>query len=144
MKIRVEQVNIPKTEVTIRCVDPTDKEVSSIIAALNEINRRIPVQQIDTLILLQPQNVLYCEYVNRRVFVYTSQEVFNCGLSLFQLEKEYENLFRCSKNTVVNIHQIKHLKSELHGRILVTLSNGEKILISRHYASALRKRLKER
>lgn len=144
MKIIVEQADITETEVILRCADPTDAEIYKIKAALADMNKQIPVQQTDRLLLLKPQDILYCEYVDRHVFLYTAQDMFPSGLSLSQLELEYPDFFRCSKNTIVNIKQLTHLKSEIHGRILASLSNGEQILISRHYASTLRNRLKQK
>ena len=50
-------------------------------------------------------------------------------------------LLRCGKSTVVNLHAIRKLKSCGAGRIEASLSTGERLMISRHYAPALRERL---
>jgi len=42
---------------------------------------------------------------------------------------------------VVNLKEIGGLKSEAGGRLLLLLSNGEKIWVSRRYAALLRRRL---
>ena len=41
-----------------------------------------------------------------------------------------------------NIYRIDHLKSEPGNRILATMENGEKVMISRKYAKGLRQILK--
>lgn len=144
MKIILEQSDTAEPVVVIRCADPDAEIITAIKMSLQELDKQILIQQTDTLTLLQPRSILYCEYVNRRVFVYTAEDLFPCSLSLQQLVEQFPDFVRCSKSAVVNIRQLTHLKSEVHGRILATLSNGEQLLISRHYASTLRKRLKEK
>lgn len=143
MKLTVEEVPGTETELVLRCSDSSDPEICGLIKYLDGFDKRICVHQADQFTMLSLRDILYCEFVNRMVFVYTDKDVYPCGMSLAQLETKYTNFFRCSKSTVINIGQITHLKSELHGRILATLSNGEQILISRHYASELRRRLQQ-
>ena len=50
--------------------------------------------------------------------------------------------FRCSKSMSVNLHSIASLKSCTDGRIVASLSNGERILIFRQYSRLLRNKLK--
>ena len=63
--------------------------------------------------------------------------------SLSFLEKEYgeDGFFRCGKSASVNLRQTEQLRSQPGGRLLLTFSNGEKILVSRRYAAILRRRL---
>ena len=50
-------------------------------------------------------------------------------------------LLRCGKSCIVNLYAIRRLRSCGAGRIEATLSTGERLMISRHYAPALRERL---
>ena len=93
--------------------------------------------------LLSPREVVYCESVDERTFVYTSGAVFQTALSLAELEDWYGGLglFRAGKSAVVNLHHIRTLKSRPGGRIEAALETGEKLMVSRHYAPLLRERL---
>ena len=90
-----------------------------------------------------PREVVYCESVDERTFVYTSGAVFQTALSLAELEDWYGGLglFRAGKSAVVNLHHIRTLKSRPGGRIEAALETGEKLMVSRHYAPLLRERL---
>lgn len=141
MKLFVIADDIPESELTLRCRDPNAPEVERLRNFLRMDAQRLPAQSEKGLVLLDSSELLYGEFVGRNVFLYTKEGVFPTKLSLAQLEMQQEDLFRCSKSMVVNLRHIRHLRSELSGRILATLSNDERILISRHYAAALRKRL---
>ena len=49
------------------------------------------------------------------------------------------DFFRCSKSVIINISKIEKLKPEITRNILATLSNGEVIVVSRRYATELKK-----
>lgn len=49
-----------------------------------------------------------------------------------------EYFFRCSKSIVVNINKIKNLKPQIDRTIMVTMCNGEKLIISRRYVKAFK------
>lgn len=133
-----------QTEVIIRSARESDGEVQELIALLELQNKRIVATVQDETRLLSPTEVLYCEAVDNHVYVYLKTEVCKTPSSLAQLEQTFlsAGFFRCSKSMIVNLHGIVSLKSGTGGRITATLQNGEKILVSRHYASAMRELIK--
>lgn len=141
MKWTIIEDDLPEAELILRCRDPNAPEIMRLRDYLEGVAARLPAQSEDGLLLLEPQEILYGECVGRTVFLYTQTAVFPTGLSLARLEDCAEDFFRCSKSMVVNLRHLRHLQSELSGRILATLSNQERILISRHFAAALRHRL---
>lgn len=138
MKVIVLRELVAEPEITIRCKDPEEPEIQELLRLIEQ--KKIPARQSGEVSLLDPSEVLYGEFVGRGVFLYTGDQVLAAAVSLAELEREHR-FFRCSKSMAVNLRHIQRLKSEVSGRILATLSNGECILISRHYASSLRKAL---
>ena len=126
-------------ELILRCPDPDAPHIRTLLRVLGDMQRRIPARTETELCFLSPADVLYAEYVERGVFLYTAQNVYSTPLSLAELERE--GLFRCAKSMAVRIGAIRSLQSRANGRILATLQNGEQVLISRHYAAALRSAL---
>lgn len=143
MKITVEHADLPENEVILRC-STLDEEMLGVLSLLRSGLQRMCVwDERRCTTLLTPHEVVYCETVDDRVFVYTGQAMYQTALSLGELESRYGGLgfFRAGKSAVVNLHRIRSLTSREAGRIQATLETGEKLMVSRHYAPLLRERL---
>ena len=128
-------------ELILRCPDPDLPHIQALLALLAEAERRIPAQEGENRAFLSPADVLYAESVDRGVYVCTREAVYKTPLSLAQLESWFPSLIRCARTTLVRLGAIDRLRTAPGGRILATLANGERILITRRYAAALRERL---
>lgn len=64
-------------------------------------------------------------------------------LKLYELEEQLEDadFFRANKSCIINFRHIASLKSELNRRLLVTMTNGEKLIVSRQYAEYMKEKL---
>ena len=143
MKITVEHCQVQENEVVLRCRE-VDAEMLWVLSLLRSGFQRLCVwDENRETTLLSPREVVYCESVDERTFVYTCKAVFQTALNLAELEGRYSELglFRAGKSAVVNLHHIRSLKSRPGGRIEATLETGEKLMVSRHYAPLLRERL---
>ena len=143
MKIIVQHTAIPENEVILRC-PALDEEMLGILTLLRSGLQRLCVwDDSRRTTLLTPHEVVYCETVDDRVFVYTGRAMYQTALGLGELESRYGSLgfFRAGKSAVVNLHHIRTLKSRPGGRVEILLETGEKLMASRHYAPLLRERL---
>lgn len=143
MKITVEHCEAQENEVVLRCRE-VDEEMLGVLSLLRSGLQRLCVwDENRETTLLSLREVVYCESVDERTFVYTREAVFQTALNLAELEGRYSELglFRSGKSAVVNLHRIRSLKSRPGGRIEATLETGEKLMVSRHYAPLLRERL---
>ena len=93
--------------------------------------------------LLDIAQALYIESVDRKCFVYTSDEIFESDFRLYELEQQLEEygFFRVSKSFLIHLQKVQSLKAEINRKIRITMSNGEQIIASRQYAEELKKRL---
>lgn len=139
MKLTIEPAR--EEELILRCPDADAPHIRALLVLLAEAERKIPARTPDEQLFLSPADVLYAEFVDRGVFLCTRDAVYATPLSLAQLESLSPSFFRCAKSMLVRIGAIRRLRSQASGRILATLVNGEQILISRHYAGALRRLL---
>ena len=142
MKITHVQAPGIEKEIILR-YDVEDEEIKEILQWLQTREKKIPVKIEDRFRLLSPNVILYFESVDNKVFAYTKERVLPVSSTLSELAAEYASVgfIHCSKSMVVNLHRIEALQSDFGGRIIATLQNQEKIIISRHYAKMLRERL---
>lgn len=143
MKITVEHVPLEENEVILRCPH-LDQEMLWVLSALRSgLQKLCAWDDRRQVTLLSPGEVVYCESVDDRTFLYTPAAVYQTALSLAELEGRYGSLgfFRAGKSSIVNLHRVRALKSQPGGRIEVTLETGEKLVVSLHYAPLLRERL---
>ena len=143
MKIEIDiDEKYPETEVVIRA-NKLDSDVERLVAMMRMVNMQIGVRKNDETYLLDVEKILYIEAVERKTFVYTSDETYESDLKLYEIEQELleRDFFRISKQSIVNIRMIKSLKSDINRKIRITLRNDEQIVVSRMYSDELRRKL---
>ena len=152
MKIKLEYAELEESEIHIRCREnketgnsEPEKEIKELLDYLENRKFRINGNLDGEIYPLNPKDIYYFEYVDAKIFAYTSDKVCRITISLDNLEKmlESQSFFRCSKAMIVNLKHIERFKSVMGNRIIATLENQEEVIISRHYAKLLRGYLKE-
>lgn len=143
MKLTVEQVTTETPEeVLIRCHDPKEpwvSEVQNIAAGQIMVNGILDGK----MCRLKLGDIYYFEVVEGNSFLYCQKEVFSCKQKLYEFEALCIGtmLFRCSKSMILNAGKIDYVLPSLSGRFEAVLDNGEKVMISRQYVSALKRLL---
>lgn len=119
------------------------QDIEKMISLMRMINMQIAVKKDDEIVLLDTEQILYIEAVERNTFVYTRDDSFEIDLRLYEVEQELleQGFIRISKTSIINLKKIQSLKADVNRKIRVTLINGEQIIVSRMYADELRKRL---
>jgi len=88
--------------------------------------------------------VIYLEYLERKIFVYTKENIFEIKSPLYKLQSELPyNFIRISKTIIINIHFLNKFSAKANGNLEALLSNREKVIVSRKYVSSLKKQLKK-
>lgn len=141
IEIHVDE-NASDLEISVTCRQLTP-DVEKILAALRMMNHQLTAKKNDEIYLLDIAQIIYIESVDRKCFIYTSDEVYESEFRLYELEQQLEEygFFRVSKSFLIHLQSIQSLKADINRRIRVTMSNGEQIVASRQYADELKKRL---
>ena len=143
--MRVEIVNNQTTEsvnVEIHCKDITD-EVKRLKRHIDNFSTGISGTEDGNTYIVSPNDIFYIESVDKKTFIYTEDKVLSTDKRLYELEEILDNrdYFRCSKSVIINLNKVVKLKPEITRNILATLSNDEVVVISRRYATELKKLL---
>lgn len=140
MQIKVEIAeDAAETTVSIKCRE-RDAFIERLVAALQIIDKQIMVTCDGSITTLNLEKILYLESVDRRCFVYTSDHVYEAFQKLYELQQQLEPYFfvRINKSCVVNIQNIDSIKTYIDRRLIITLSNGEQLIVSRQYANEIK------
>lgn len=142
MKITIkENEQQSETEIIIHC-KKNDEEIQKLVSILSNHDRKLNVIKDKKTFILEADDVLYFDSVDKRTFVYTKQDVYEIHLRLYELEEQLpQNFFRASKSAIINIDKIKSILPDFGGRLEVTLISGERLLVSRQYAHKLKIKL---
>lgn len=141
MKAYVKKITDKEAEqVIIECVEVT-KEVRDIYTYALTKGTELSGISGDQLKRFRLEDVCYFEAVDEKSFAYTTENVYELKLRLYEIEQAYEpyHFVRCSKSVVLNLMQLDGISPALNGRFLANMKNGEKLMISRQYAQNLKK-----
>lgn len=128
--------------VEIHCRDITN-EISKLERYIKRFRTFIPATYDGELVNVRTDAILYIESVDKKTFVYTENKVLMTDKRLYELEEilDKKDFFRCSKSTIIHLNKVERLKPEITRNIIATLINGENVVVSRRYASELKKLL---
>lgn len=134
MKITIEEQEAAQDiEVTIVCVR-ADRRVLDIAARLRMLDRKVTGTADGCTHVLNAEDVLFIESVDT---------VLETSLRLYEMEERLADcdFLRIAKGCIVNFRAITALKPDVNGRIIATLENGERVVISRQYAPDVKSKL---
>ncbi len=142
MKVTLKQELNKELEVII-IYPRRDDFVDQIETYINMLSQVIPITHNNQTVTIPIRDICYIETVDRKVFVYTNDQIFQSNKKLFQLELELKNygIRKVNKCCLVNVAKLKAIKNVHNSRLEAQLSNGEKIQVSRTYISNIRKGL---
>ena len=85
--------------------------------------------------LIPPTDIYYLEVVDRHLYAYLEQEVWQLdgGLQETVDRCREHGLVRIGKSMAVNIGKVKKITSDINARIQLELSNGETVIMNRAY-----------
>lgn len=140
MKLIERTIDNPEENAVILEYYEFTQEFSDIKNFILDNGQLFPAYNKDkALIKLKIKDILYFEAVGELVFAYTEQGVFEVKMRLYQVEENLKNnnILRASKSFLINLYRIAAVTPALNGRLIATMDNGEKVMISRQYAKII-------
>lgn len=117
-----------------------DEQVLRLRAHLELFNNKLQAKTDSGSCLVNVMDALYFESVDDKVFLYTEVSVMEVRQRLYELEEllSGKDFLRISKSVIVNINKITALRPEMNRTLLLTMCNGEQLVVSRTYVKAFR------
>ena len=86
-------------------------------------------------------DIYYIENVERKLFIYTKDDVFRYDGTMPEIEKRiYDTgLVRISRTCIMNTGHLKEIKQIRNSHLEAVLDNGEKLIVSRKYLPDIKK-----
>ena len=142
MRVRFEQVDArEKEQALIRAMERTPDILNAIDLLENGAGGIAVIRDRSTWFCRLTQ-IYYIESVDKRTFVYTRDDCFECRDRLYELEEKLGMYHvRVSKSMIVNLRKIRNVSAEPGGRMVAVLLNGERVIISRSYVREIKRRL---
>lgn len=84
---------------------------------------------------LHPGSIYYLEVVDRKLFAYQEQEVYQLDYSMRHFLECFENngFVQIGKSTIVNLYKVDQVKTDLNMRLRLLMDNGEVLILNRTY-----------
>lgn len=143
MKISIRTVeDAEEITVDISCNRLTP-DIERIISMLRMLDFKLAGKKDGETFILEVAQVIYIETVDKKTFLYTKTDIYETNLKLYELEEQLSkaDFLRINKSCLMNLRHIVSLKADIERKIQATMSNKEKLIISRQYAEAVKIRL---
>lgn len=129
-------------EITIKC-GMIDERLERLIAQIRMMSSAITGRKDGRSYLIRLEDAFYFESIDNKTFVYAESDVYACSQKLYELEQQLAgSLFvRISKSCILNVEKLASVRALLNGKFEAQLSNGEKLIINRHYVQALKEKI---
>lgn len=138
----VEDPNINETEISIVCTEMTD-DLNNILANIAAAELTFTGKKGKETFFVPIKDIFYFESVDGSVFFYTENETYEATTKLYKIEENLKNVrfSRISKTTIANLDKLVSIRRVEGSRLVATLVNKEKLVVSRQYVSQIKKKL---
>lgn len=143
MKVTIiEDPDIKETEISIVCARITN-EISDLVAKISAVGMTVAGKKDEEMFLIPIEEIFYFESVDGNIFFYTENKTYEAEAKLYKIEENLKNLqfSRISKTVIVNLDKMLSIKKAENSRLVATLVNQEKLVVSRQYVSEIKKKL---
>lgn len=143
MKLKLDcSPEYKEAEVSIKC-SAVDDRLQKIIDIVQNDEKQLTVKKDDFSRVIKASDIYYFESVDEKSFVYCKSEVYSSELRLYEIEELLSNtsFVRISKSCILNTDVLDKVRISLNAKMEATLQNGERVLITRHYVPAFKKKL---
>lgn len=128
-------------EIIINCPH-IDSRLERLIEHIKQITTSITGKKDGRTYSLIVDNAYYIESIDNRSFFYDKRDVYESNLKLYEIEEMLAgtHFIRISKNLIVNTAHIESVRALFNGKFEASLTNGEIVIVNRHYVKLFKEK----
>ena len=130
MKVSIqENPEQRETEAIILCREADEPDVQRALSLLSQLDQRLIGKKEGATVIVNGEDVLYFDSVDKQTFMYTETDVLETPLRLYMLEERLsgDSFFRASKNAIINLNKITRISSSGIGALIYVCSTFKKL-----------------
>lgn len=140
MQIITRQVKDKPLTVTIEYPE-YDDAVNGLIRKIRSMDAGFNAVMDGRQVKIGLPEVYYIENVERKIFIYTSKDVYRLDSSMSDLENMMQDtgLVRISRTCIMNTDHLKEIRQIKNSRLEAVLDNEEMLIVSRKYLKDIKR-----
>jgi len=143
MKITIQtDEQCTETEIAVIC-NRMSGDIEKLIAAIRMYDLKLTGTKDGKQFILDAADVLYIDTIDKHTFLYTKTAVYESPLKLYELEEKLidRDFLRASKSCLFNINYVESIEYDSNRRLILTMENQIKLMVSRQYMAAVKHKL---
>lgn len=120
--------------------NPNSEPLNRILSLLEKPKRaKLPVEENERIVLLDPQEIVYCSICGRQVFIQTKSRDYTANYNLGELEQRL-GFLRTHKSYLVNPEMVREIIPWFNGAYNLVMQDEKKtcVPVSRTYLKEVR------
>ena len=141
MQIVTRKVEEKPLTVTIEYPEYTES-VKNLVNKIKSLDVSFSALVDGRQMLISMSDVYYLENVDRKVFLYTGNDVYRINVSMTEIEEiiKGSDLVRISRTCIMNTSHMVGIRQLKNSHLEATLDNDEKLIVSRKYLHDIKRR----
>jgi len=140
--MRIEKRQVKGQPLTVIIEYPEwNESVDNLIKKIGRMDISFVGKTEDREVSISISDIYYIENVERKLFLYTKDEVFRLDGTMPEIESRiYDTgLVRISRTCIMNTDYLKEIKQIRNSHLEAVMDNDEKLIVSRKYLADIKK-----
>ena len=144
--MRIEKRQVEGQPLTVIVEYPEwNNSVESLIGKIEKMDLSFVGRNEDRSVSIGISDIYYIENVERKLFLYTRDEVFRLDGTMPDIESRITDtgLVRISRTCIMNTDKLKEVRQIRNSHLEAVMDNDEKLIVSRKYLPDIKKVFKK-
>lgn len=134
--MRIEHRQVEGQPLTVIIEYPKWSEsVDNLVKKIGRMDISLVGRMDERNINISLSDIYYIENVDRKLFIYTEDEVYRLDGSMADVESRIydSSMVRISRTCIMNTDYLKEIRQIRNSHLEAVMDNGEKLIVSRKY-----------